>query len=305
MKGARRARLAAVFLFHVVVFSAAATDKLLAFGEIPPSGAGFMLAREGAAIMNHATKESHHAVVFIEDGRRSDLRAFSVKVNNDVAVGHPVGQIFANCSLLSNIHNGSGHERVVFFHQGGNWGPSSIVDNEAYMRHLNDCRHLSVVSDDIFDKPFFSFIVKSEAVNSENENIWSLQQSKTIFGGFGLSGRGIGGFLRSAGSADIGVGSAPNFGIAFPHVKALVGKCDQLQNKNEQLEPANQSLISRDFLITRSFTFRRNSLLLGGALLFGGGYNIYRERLVWGSALIGTGALLGFWSFLSGGLMSR
>ena len=53
-----------------------------------------------------------------------------------------------------------------------------------------------------------------------------------------------------------------------------------------------------------SFDFRLGSILGGGGLLFGGGYNIYRERLIWGASLFGGGALLGSLSLISGGLLS-
>ena len=77
-----------------------------------------------------------------------------------------------------------------------------------------------------------------------------------------------------------------------------------MQNKNSELEKSDNYYVARIIEIVaflRLFYIRCFTALFSIGLLFFGWYNIYRERLIWASALIGSGTLLAFGSLINGG----
>ncbi len=85
------------------------------------------------------------------------------------------------------------------------------------------------------------------------------------------------------------------------HVAGLHREGYQLKDEDTKLDDTYKNKISsifNQFPLIRSLKYCIGLLLFGICLLFCGGYNIYRERLFSGAALICLGSALGLSSFL-------
>jgi hypothetical protein len=131
-------------------------------------------------------------------------------------------------------------------------------------------------------------------------NVSALDNGQSIGGFFGY----ISGPLSGPSGADGGASGKPHLRSGSPHVASLHDEGYQLKEKDKKGYDADRYLIASVFdnlFIVRNLKSRLCGLFVGLGLLFGGGYNIYRERLVWGSALFASGALLGFWGVFPNG----
>jgi len=221
--------------------------------------------------------------------------------------------------FFSTIAGGDDIFHNNFFIKNWSWSSLRINDSSTNIGNETGCLSIVLKCDPChrlsihWKGPFFLVkrtIPRCCPINTLKEIVVQNDVKSCSFSGYrGLGGffGSIGGFLSSSSGTDRGVSCAPHFDYGTAHITSLKTEREQLQKEDEKSDYANENLIARisnEFFIGRSLESRLCILLLGIGLLFGGGYNIYRERFVWGTALFGGGALLGFWSLISWGMLS-
>lgn len=235
-------------------------------------------------------------LVMVDDTRVENVSIFDARPNIDFCLLLP----FLNHCLQWNP-NESTFKRCVRTQNNSHaprtaqeaWLPVFIHRECALANHITNICGGGIPDIFPYDKDKILFDSAIPSAYYDLKALTENERAQLSFGGVAHMAECV---LSGVRGADSSASGALHLSDGTAHKNGLRNEGDQLKDENTKLYNTDKNLIPSifdQFPIIRHRFFRLYVLLFGIGLLFCGGYNIYRERLVSGAALIACGYLLG------------